>query len=89
MNTMATHQTPHFLHREQLYHGGCGEDDVRLQNALMLNLNASCLAETHKSFTLSQTTPSKVSSFVFSQRTPCKDKGCLDDLQVEAILVKS
>lgn len=86
---MVPHQTAHFLHTEQLHHGGCGEADVKPQNAVMLNLNTSCLTETHKSFTLSQTTPSKVSSFVFTQRTPCKGKGCLDDLQVEAILFKS
>lgn len=47
---------------QQLHHGGCGEDDVRLKKALILSLNASCLAETHKNSSLSQTIPSKAYS---------------------------
>lgn len=43
-------------------HGGYGQDDVRLQKALILSLNASCLAEMHKSSSLSQTIPPKVCS---------------------------
>lgn len=50
INKMATHQAAPFM----LHHGGCGEGDVRLQKALILGLNASCLAETHKSSPLSQ-----------------------------------
>lgn len=39
-----------------------GKDDVRLQQPLILGLNASCLTETHKSSSLSQTIPSKAYS---------------------------
>ena len=47
---------------EQLCRGGCGEDDVKLQKALILSLNVSCLAEMHKSYSLNQTIPPKAYS---------------------------
>jgi len=59
---MATHQAAHFLHTDQLHHSGCGEIDVKRQKALMLSLNASCLAEMLKSPSLSQTIPTKAYS---------------------------
>lgn len=58
---MAVHQAAPFMLTEQLHHGGCREDDVRLQKALICTLNASCLAEM-KSSVLSQTIPSEAYS---------------------------